>query len=156
MCARSPSGSFRHSRIRSRCFGRSPSSFWFDPRSRSHLKTEQFRDAPDVIGQPCCHGWGASIPEMLSVPQLLMRPTEVVGTSDQVHACLKGLQTLGGMPTFARQRSQTFPQGCIEAFNQGSIKLLASTRHCEQLSCFLKRSPCDLNDFKYFFFSKIL
>jgi len=111
MFARSPSRSFGHSRISYRCFARSSSSFWFDPRSRSHLKTEQFRDAPDVIGQPCCHGWCAKIPEMLSVTQLMMRPTEIVGTSDQIHSRLKGLQTLGGMPTFTSQSSQTFPHG---------------------------------------------
>src|SRR2546426_4799430 len=109
MFARSPSRSFRHSRIRSRCLVRSSSSFWFDSRRRSHLKTEQFRDAPDVIGQPCCHCWCASIPEMLSVTQLMMRPTPVVGTSDQIHSRLKGLQTLGGMPTFTGERRQTFP-----------------------------------------------
>ncbi len=50
---------------------------------------------------------------MLAVTQLLMRPTEIVGTADQIHARLQGLQTLGGMPTFARQRSQTFPLGTV-------------------------------------------
>ncbi len=81
---------------------------------------------------------------MLSVTQLMMRPTEIVGTADQIHSRLQGLQTLGGMPTFARQSSQTFPHGSIEAFNQGRIELLASSRQCEQLLCFLKRSPGDL------------
>jgi len=97
-----------------------------------------------VIGQPCCHCWGASIPEMLFVTQLMMRPTEIVGTSDQIHSRLKGLQALGGMPTLARQRSQTFPHGCIEAFDQGRIELLASSRHSEQVLCFLKSSPGEL------------
>ncbi len=81
---------------------------------------------------------------MLSVTQLLMRPTEIGGTSDQIHSRLKGRETLGGMPTFARQRSQTFPHGCIEAFDQGRIELLASSRHAEQVLCFLKSSPGDL------------
>src|SRR6266704_2961398 len=81
---------------------------------------------------------------MLAVTQLLMRPTEIVGTADQIHARLQGLQTLGGMPTFARQRSQTFPHGSIEAESYGRIELLASARRGEQVVCFLKRSPCDL------------
>ena len=81
---------------------------------------------------------------MLSVTQLLMRPTEIVGTSDQIHSRLKGRETLGGMPTFARQRSQTFPHSRIEAFDQGRIELLASARHGEQVLCFLKRSPGEL------------
>jgi hypothetical protein len=45
------------------------------------------------------------------------------------------------MPTWARQSSQTFPQGCIQAFAQGRIELLASWRHAEQVLCLLKRSP---------------
>ena len=73
-----------------------------------------------------------------------MRPTEIVGTSDHIHARLKGLQAVGGMPTFARQRSQTFPHGRIEAFYQGGIELRASARHAEQVVCFLKRSPGEL------------
>ena len=77
---------------------------------------------------------------MLAVTQLMMRPTEIVGTADQIHARLKGLQAVGGMPTFARQRSQTFPHGRIEAFYQGRIELLASSRHFEQLLSFLNSS----------------
>src|SRR5260221_11426916 len=81
---------------------------------------------------------------MPSATQLMMRPTEIVGTADQIHSRLKGLQALGGMPTFARQRSQTFPHGCIEAFDQERIELLASSRHGEQVLSFLKLSPGEL------------
>jgi hypothetical protein len=87
---------------------------------------------------------------MLSVTQLMMQPTEIVGISDQVHSRLKGLQTLGGMPTFAGQRGQAFPHGPIEAFNQGGIELLAAHGHLEQLLCFLNGSQRDLaGDFHY-------
>src|SRR5260221_8921552 len=144
MFARSPSRSFRHSRISYRCFARSSSSFWFDPRSRNHLKTEQFRNAPDVISKSCCHGRCALISEMLAVTQLMMRPTEIVGTADHIHSRLKGLQTPCGMPAFARQSSQPFPHGCIEAFDQGRVELFASTRHGEQVLCLLKGSPSEL------------
>ena len=88
-----------------------PRRFGSRHRSRSPPKTEQFRDAPEVIGQPCCHGWCACRAEMLAVTQLLMGPTEVVGTPDQIHSRLKGLHTLDGMPTFPGERSQTFPHG---------------------------------------------
>src|SRR5207253_11096293 len=53
---------------------------------------------PDVIGQSCGHCWGAWIPEMLSVTQLLMRPTDIVGTSDQIHSRPQARETLGVMP----------------------------------------------------------
>jgi hypothetical protein len=87
---------------------------------------------------------------MLAVTQLMMGPTEVVSTSDHIHARLKGLQTPGGMPTFTSERSQTFPHGCIEAFNQGRIEFLASSRYGEQALRFLKSSPGELaGDFHY-------
>ena len=87
----------------------------------------------------------------------MMRPTEIVGTSDQIHARLKGLQTPCGMPTFARQRSQTFPHGCIEAESYGRIELLASSRHCEQVLCFLNGSPGELaGDFHHPFLFRVL
>ncbi len=63
------------------------------------------------------HSWCAEIPEMLAVTQLVMRPTEIVGTSDQIHSCLKCLKTLGGMPTFTSERSKTFTHRCIKTFN---------------------------------------
>jgi len=54
------------------------------------------------------------------------------------------------MPTFARERSQTFTHGAVEAFDQGRIELLASDGHMQQVLCFLKRSPrqlaCHLHD----------
>src|SRR6266487_1893852 len=132
MFTRSPARSFRHSRISSHCFARSSSSFWFGPRSRSHLKTEQFRDAPDVIGQSCCHGWRAWIPEMLSVTQLVMRKAKIIRTSDQIHTRLDALQTMSRMPTFAREASQAFTHGPIEALNKGGVQLGSSQGRLKQ------------------------
>src|SRR6266566_2320417 len=48
------------------------------------------------------------------------------------------------MSTFARERSESFPHRCIEAFNQRGIELLASCRHSEQVLRFLKDSPGEL------------
>ncbi len=129
-------------------FARAPSSFGFDPGSRSHLKQAQFRDAPDVIGQSCCHGWCAFIPEMLAITQLLMRPTEMVGTSDQIHSRLQGLQTLGSMPAFACQRSQTFPHGGIEPLNKGGIEHTSPTRALEQRLCLIEQGELLTNPVK--------
>jgi hypothetical protein len=81
---------------------------------------------------------------MLAVTQLLMWPTEIVGTAHQVHPRLKGLQPLSGMSTFARQRSQPFAHGSIEAFNQRGIELLTSRGHGEQVLRLLKHSPAEL------------
>lgn len=48
------------------------------------------------------------------------------------------------MPTFTRERSQTFTHRAIEAFNQGGIELFASDRHVQQGLCFLTRAPRQL------------
>jgi hypothetical protein len=94
---------------------------------------------------------------MLSVTQLLMRPTEIGGTSDHIHARLQGRETLGGMPRLARQSSQTFPHGPIEALNQGGIELFASSRHLEHLLRFLHGSPGELaGDFHHAFLFRVL
>ena len=81
---------------------------------------------------------------MLALTQLLMRPTEIGGTADQVHPRLKGFETLSRMATFARQGSQTLAHGGIEAVNQGGIELLASGRQGQQVLRFLKRSQAEL------------
>src|SRR2546423_10708429 len=141
MCARTPSRSFGHSGISYKCFARASSAFWFDPGRRSHLKTEQFRDAPDVIAQSGGHGRGAWIPEMLFVPQLVMRKAKIIRTSDQIHPRLDGLQTMSCMPTFAREASQAFTHGPIEALNKGGVQLASSQGRLKQCLGLLKGSP---------------
>ncbi len=51
---------------------------------------------------------------------------------------------MSSMPTFAPERRQTLTHGGIEALSQGSMELLASQRHVEQVVCFLKRPPRQL------------
>ena len=57
---------------------------------------------------------------MFGGAQLVMRKAKIVGTSDEIHARLDGLQTMSRMPTFAREASQAFPYGSIEAFNMNA------------------------------------
>ena len=72
-----------------------------------------------MIGQPGCHGWGAT--------QLLMHPAQIVGASNQIHAPLHGLQALTGMSAAARESGQSFSHRRIEAFNERRVDVLASS-----------------------------
>src|SRR5438045_3195328 len=107
MFARSSSRSFESWRIGYGCLSRS--SWWlgFDPRGRSDLVGEHLRDRQDMIGQSCGHGRGTRISKVPWFAQFVMREAEVVSASNQVHAGFERLQASSGMPTFARERSQT-------------------------------------------------
>src|SRR2546428_664073 len=128
MFARTPSRSFWQHLIRDSCFATSPHAFGFNPRSGSNLILKQFPDTPDMRGESSRHGRGARMPTMFGGAQLVMRQAKIVGTSDEVHARLNGLQTMSRMPTFAGEGSQAFTHGSIEAFNKGSVQLGSS--HC--------------------------
>jgi len=93
-----------------------------------------------MVGESGRHGRGAWMPQMFGSTQLVMRHAKIVGTSDEIHARLDGLQTMSRMPTFAREASQAFPHGPIEAFNKRGVQLGSSLRHLKQLLCLLKRS----------------
>src|SRR5512135_3114577 len=79
---------------------------------------------------------------MLAVTQLLMRPTKIVGASNQRHSCFQCLKTMSRMTAFSGERSQPFPHRCIEPFNQGRIELLASCGLLEPFLGSLKGSSC--------------
>src|SRR5712691_10965983 len=140
MYARTPSRSFWERLLRDRCFTTSPHTFGFHPRSGGDLILKQFRDAPDMRGESSRHGRGARMPMMVGGAQLVMRKAKIVGTADEIHARLDGLQTMSRMPTFAREASQAFPHGPIEALNKRGVQLGSSLRHLKQLLCLLKRS----------------
>jgi hypothetical protein len=111
MFAWSSSRSFRNGKIRDGPFATPSCSLGFDPWSRSDLITEQFPDTPEVIGESCCHSWRKRTPVLLGGAQFMMRPTEIRGTPDQIPSCLQCLKTMGGMPTFAGEGSETFTHG---------------------------------------------
>src|ERR1700680_4620299 len=97
-----------------------------------------------MIRQARGHGRGTRISKVLWFREFVMREAEVVGASNQVHACFKRLKAMSGMPTFARESSQPLPHGAIEAFDEGGIELLASQSHLQQGLCLLQCSPREL------------
>ena len=89
--------------------------------------------------------------------ELMMWEAKVVSASNQVHACFQHIQAMNGMPTFARQRSETLTHGPIEALDQGGIELCASYGHREQLLRVLHGSPCQpAGDFHHPFLLGVL
>ena len=70
----------------------------------------------------------------------MMRKAKIVGTADEIHARLDGLQTMSRMPTFTGQGSQAFTHGPIEPFNKGGVQLAPSPGRLKQLLRLLKGS----------------
>src|SRR6266516_316142 len=85
---------------------RTPSSLRLDPRRGSDLVPEQFGETPEMVGQTTGHSWRLSQGPLgfshCSLAEGLMETAKVVGTPNQVHACLKGLEPMSGMATLAR------------------------------------------------------
>lgn len=77
---------------------------------------------------------------MFGAAQLLMGKAPIVSTSNQIHARLDGRETMSRMPTFAREASQAFPHGAVEAFNEGSVELGSSPTRLKPLLRLLERS----------------
>src|SRR5512135_2721712 len=70
--------------------------------------------------------------------EFMMRKTAIVGTSDQLHARLKGSETASRMTRCARQRGQSFPKCAIQAFNESRVEHTSSLGACEQLLSLLQ------------------
>src|SRR5271157_3009600 len=140
MFARSPSRSFWESLIRDSCLSTSPHAFGFNPRSGRDLLLKQFPDTPDMVGESSRHCRCARIPMMFGGAQLVMRKAKIVGTSDEIHARLDGLQTMSRMPTFAGEASQSLTHGSIEPFNKGGVQFGSSQARLKQLLGLRKRS----------------
>src|SRR5260370_35947451 len=140
MFARTPSRSFWERLLRDRCLTTSPHTFGFHPRSGRDLILKQFRDAPDMRGESSRHGRGTRMPMMVGGAQLVMRKAKIVGTADEIHARLDGLQTMSRMPTFAREASQAFPHGPVEPFHKGGVQIGSSHCRPKQFLRLLKRS----------------
>jgi hypothetical protein len=67
-----------------------------------HFIHEHLLQTPEMISQPTRHRRCTSLSSMLFLAQLLMRPAQIVGTSNQIHGPLKRLQAYTGMTTFSR------------------------------------------------------
>ena len=72
---------------------------------------------------------------MRGFAQLMMRKTEIVGASDQIHPRLKRSQATGRMAGFARQASQPFPEGAIQALDKSRVEAPTTMREQKQLLC---------------------
>src|SRR2546427_12190141 len=64
-----------------------------------------------MISEPGCHGRGAGRSHMLGLTQLMMRKTEIVAASDQIHPRLQSEEPMSGMARLARQARQPFSKG---------------------------------------------
>src|SRR6266567_641653 len=103
---RSTSGTFGQGRLCNKLPSGTSSSFRLDPRCRSDLVADQFRETPEMVGQTTRHCWRLSQWPLgfsgCSCAECLMETAKVVDTPNQVHACLEYLQPLSGMAAFAR------------------------------------------------------
>ena len=97
-----------------------------------------------MMGESSRHGRRARMSEMFGGTQLVMRKAKIVGTSDEIHSHLDGLQTMSSMPTFAGEGSQPFTHGPIEPFNKGGVQLGSSPGRLKQLLRLRKCPQCHL------------
>ena len=72
---------------------------------------------------------------MRGFAQLMMRKTEIVGTSDQIHPRLKRSEATGSMAGFARQAGKPFPEGSIQALDKSCVEDHATLREQKQFLC---------------------
>jgi hypothetical protein len=71
--------------------------------------------------------------------QLMMGPTEIVGTAKQPQAVFQSSQTPGRVPTFARQAGQALTHGPVEPFTKGRIEHRSTARGLKQPLCVFQR-----------------
>jgi len=87
---------------------------------------------------------------MLGLTQLMMRKTEIVAASDQIHPHLQSEEPMSGMARLARQARQPFSKGGIQALDKSRIEDRAPLRALEQLLCLyphpMGHLSCDLDD----------
>jgi hypothetical protein len=103
-----------------------------------------------VIRQSSGHRWGTGRSDVLGFAQLMMRETEIVGASDQIHAHLKSCEGTRGMTRSAGQARQPLSERSIQAFNKRGVEDRASSRTLQQLLGLrqqtLSHPPCDFDN----------
>jgi hypothetical protein len=62
---------------------------------------------------------------MFGLTQLMMRKTEVVAASDQIHPRLQSKDSAGGMTRLARQAGQSLSKGGIQSLNTSRVEVPA-------------------------------
>jgi len=75
-----------------------------------------------MIRQPGSHSRSTGRPEMFGLAQLMMRKTEIVAASDQIHAGLQCEHPTSGMTGFTRQAGQPFPKCSIQTLDESRVQ----------------------------------
>src|SRR5947209_12416203 len=115
-------GAPRRLRIRDGSFAQGSFLSRFNPRRGSDLVDEQFAHPPNMISQAAGHRRGTSSSPMSGFAQLMMRTTEIIGASDQIHPRLKRFETTGRMTRFAGQDRQPFANWSIKALDKRRVE----------------------------------
>jgi len=118
MFARSASRSFREHPLCSCYLSRLSRSLGFDPRDWGNLVRQNLLNAPEMISHSCRHRRSTRILPMLCFGEFMMRKTEIVRASNQIHSAFQSVQTASGMTTVARERCQTLSHRSIQPFNK--------------------------------------
>src|SRR5260221_9503523 len=92
-----------------------------------------------MIGQATGHRGGTSHSPMGGFAQLMMRQTEIVGASDQIHPRLKGSEAMSSMTRFAGQARQPFAKGSIQALDKRRIEDTSSCGCISRFSAWARR-----------------
>jgi hypothetical protein len=70
---------------------------------------------------------------MFRFGEFLMGDAEIVGTTNQVHACVQGAQASRCVPTLPSQAGESLSERSIQAFDKGGIEDFSSARKLKQL-----------------------
>ena len=71
---------------------------------------------------------------MFGLAQFMMRKTEIVAASDQIHAGLQCEQPTSGMTGFTRQAGQAFPERSIQALDESRVEARCHPGRAEAVS----------------------
>jgi len=93
-----------------------------------------------MIRQATGHRRRTSRAPMLGFREFLMRDTEIVGATHQVHARVQRVQARSRVPAFTGQARQSLAEGPIQAFNKSRIEYASPTRDLEQLLCLIEQT----------------
>jgi hypothetical protein len=72
----------------------------------------------------------------------MMDHAKVVDTADEIHAGLKRLQSMSGIPTASGQGGQAFAERGIQAEGKGGIEHASPCRECQEFLGSFERSLC--------------
>jgi hypothetical protein len=70
----------------------------------------------------------------------MVRKTEIVGASNQIHAHLQSEDPTSGVTRVARQAGQSFSKGSVQTFDEGCVEDHATTRAVKQFLRLLQQA----------------